>query len=367
MLTTTLDAIEHTRVLSLGIQPVEYGPPGDHSVVPAILAYLQSEPPGALEPSKADAVRQSNAEAFAQPVISETHERDRWKQVNDVVEAHRLLLAGNLQGSRATIARARERYGETALFLGVDGIILAREGKTEESANVSRHVLQQFRDEISRAEEATHEWAAGNLPQALAKSVETLSGEPGNVLAWLVRGALLLPRNPEKALRNVDTALDVFLRLYQAWGLRLRAQLLLQLQQADQALQAASASIEISPHSAWAYDTRSSVLLKLNRNTEALQDLDTAIRLAPEWPEPERMKTAVLADLKHNEEAIAAATAALKKGGEDSLMYEIRATCLFQLRQYRAAAADIRKARELDPQSSSIAALAEQVEKSLKK
>lgn len=311
-----------------------------------MLAFLQTPPPPPTAPSKAEAVqRQSSAPTSASASAATSYDQDRWKQVNVVVDAERHLLAGDLTGARATVARGREEHGEAALFLSIDGIILAREGKSAESGAVSRRVLQEFRDEISLAEATVHAWGAGTLDEALATSVDALARDPGNVLVWLARAAVLVRRDPNRALRNVATALDVYIPLYQAWGLRLRAQLLLQLQQADQALHAASAAVALAPHSPFAYDTRSSVLLKLNRIDEALADLDTAIRLAPAWPEPHRLKAAVLADAKRYPDAIPAATAALTTGGDDSLMYEIRASSLSAVGQQRAAAADIAKAR----------------------
>ena len=359
LLTTAVDALERTRLLGLGIHVVEYGPPGDHTALPDVLEFLKTPPPPPTAPSKAEAVqRQSSGPTSASASAATSYGQDRWKQVNVVVDAERHLLAGDLAGAKTTLARGREEHGESALFVSIDGIILAREGRLAESGAVSSRMLEKFRNEISLAAATVHAWGAGKLDEALATSVDALARDPGNVLVWLARAAVLVRRDPSRALRNVSTALDVYIPLYQAWGLRLRAQLLLHLQQADQALHAASEAVALAPHSPFAYDTRSSVLLKLNRIDEALADLDTAIRLAPAWPEPHRLKAAVLADARRYPEAISAATAALTTGGEDSLMYEIRASSLLAVGQQRAAATDISKARSLDPNSNSIAALA---------
>jgi tetratricopeptide (TPR) repeat protein len=356
MLTPTVGALERTRLLGLGIQVVEYGPAGDYAALATVLEFLRLAPP-TIEPSKVAAVQESGPLATPTAPLHARGNPERWRQVNVVVDAQRQLLGGDLSAAKATIARGREEHGESALFLSIEGVLFAREGRAPESVAVSHRVLQEFRDEISLAEAAVHAWGAGNNDDALATSVDALARDPGNVLVWLVRAAILSGRDPRRAARNIDIALDVYIPLYQAWALRMRAQLLLKFHEADQALQAASSAVALAPHSPSAYDTRSSVLLRLNRVEEALADIDMAIRLAPAWSEPYRMKAAVLADAKHYQNAISAATSALKVGGDDWLMYEIRASCLLELGQKRAAAADIVKARELNPTSESIAGL----------
>jgi tetratricopeptide (TPR) repeat protein len=328
LLTTEVDPVERTRLLNLGVQPVEFGPPGDYSALPGILRFLQQAPPATGRPSAVDSMARPEPNrdaASSRPVPA--HDPERWNQVNQYVDAHRLVLSGNLAGAREKVAQAAAEGSDTALLLNLQALVLDRTDTNADLKSISSRILEHYGDEIGLAEEAMHLWFTTDRPVALAKSADALMEDPANILAWIVRGGVLMVDDPAKALRNVDAALNVFLPFYQAWAFRLRGQILLRLGQAEQALQAASASIELYPYSAYAHDARSSILLKLNRTAEALADLEEAIRLAPLWATPLRMKAAVLADLGRNEEAIAAASRALAVGGEDDLMLELQAEC----------------------------------------
>ncbi len=120
-------------------------------------------------------------------------------------------------------------------------------------------------------------------------------------------------------------------------------------QRFEEAVAAATRSIELNDDFAEAYCNRAAALDPLGRYEEAIADCDTAIKLKPDYEMAYYNKGVVLGDLKRYEESISSYDRAIELNPNYTYALFNRASMQACLGNREAMLADLARAIELDP------------------
>jgi tetratricopeptide (TPR) repeat protein len=108
-------------------------------------------------------------------------------------------------------------------------------------------------------------------------------------------------------------------------------------------------AVRVNPDVASAYYNRANALLKLKRAEEALENLDKALSLQPDYPEAHFSRGNALMDLKRQEEALASYNKALSQRPDYVAAYNNRGNALRELKRLDEAVASFDSAVALNP------------------
>jgi predicted O-linked N-acetylglucosamine transferase (SPINDLY family) len=108
-------------------------------------------------------------------------------------------------------------------------------------------------------------------------------------------------------------------------------------------------AVRVNPDVASAYYNRANALLKLKRAEEALENLDKALSLQPDYPEAHFSRGNALMDLKRQEKALASYNKALSQRPDYVAAYNNRGNALKELKRLDEAVASFDSAVALNP------------------
>ena len=129
-----------------------------------------------------------------------------------------------------------------------------------------------------------------------------------------------------------------------------RANLLFESGDSEQAIQLLNKAIRIDPKSAYAYNSRGLAYYNTNRFNQATEDYDRAIHLDPEYADPYNNRGVVHGELARFEQAMQDFDKAIQLNPEYALAYSNRAEVYKELGQPERAQKDIEVVKTLDPE-----------------
>lgn len=192
--------------------------------------------------------------------------------------------------------------------------------------------------------------ASYELPQALADQTAAINLAPDEARHYAYRAFTnTLLKNFQDAFQDISRAIE----LRPAEELTyLRAWLLLELKQYDEALKDFSTIIETSKRKAEAITARGYAYLRLGRVNDALADFSKAIEIEPDSAWTFRLRGLIYLSLERYQEAISDLSKAVEIDPTDVLSIGVRGTAYLNIGRNDAALDDFNRHIELHPEAS---------------